>query len=240
MSENQNKLRIFLDLAWEYIITTPVDFLKEKLDFIVTIPLNLLKKFFIPPKKYLQQNDHTVLLFLEESWFRSLSKTVSIKFWAYFITGIVIFGGSGVWLEVGKIILDHSNGRNISINNLNQALLFYITTLLGGICSQVFLDDLIPKHIKSGAWILIIFTYFCTAAVAYVQSQPNDELILCFSLILTTLSLSIAWLINTFNPSVNEEKIDNSTGGEIHLGEAVGRDTKQDPLKSNFGNLKEF
>ena len=178
--------------CWHSIL----EFIKSKIAF----PIHTFKKLFVLPKSFEKKNNNTIKLFLHTSWFKSLSKIYSIKFWSFFITGIVIFGGCGVWLEVAKVLIYYfeNPGKTPPFLELNKALLFYVTTLLGGIGSQVFLDDDIPKQIKSGSWLLIISVYFCTAGVAYTQLafEPQNILIIC--LILTLVSLSIAWLINAY------------------------------------------
>lgn len=125
-------------------------------------------------------------------------------------------------------------------------MLFYITTLLGGICSQVFLVEDIPKNIKSGSWLLIILVYFFTAGVAYTQSKvPNSsDQFFIFCLILTLISLSIAWLINTFNRSLDEQAITTMLGGDKGLEAPVNPDTsdgnsrQNNPLQGNFDGLE--
>lgn len=249
MRKEKNWLRTLLDAIWKYVlvnlwvyvIVTPYDFLKEK---ISTITKSIY--YFMIPKKYIEEKEPSIILFLVDSWYYSLSKTISIKFWAFFVTGIVIFGGCGVWLEVGKLLVSYWQhpAESLDFQKLNEALLFYITTLLGGICSQVFLDEEIPKHIKSGSWLLIILVYFFTAGVAYIQTlinQPNKIFVFC--LILTILSLSIAWLINTFNRSLDEATVNNSSlGGDEGLDfppiAGSSQPLEKTPLKGNFDGLE--
>lgn len=236
-----------LGTLWTYIIVTPYIFSKEK--FIQTTKAIY---YFLLPKKYTSDKELSVISFFKDSWHFSLSKTISIKFWAYFITGIVIFGGVGVWLEVVDLLVQtyKTPDKPIDYSDLNSALLFYITTLLGGISSQVFLDDDIPKNIKWGSWLLIILVYFFTAGVAYTKDDFSDhsDTLLIICLILTILSLSIAWLINVFNPSLGETRISNAALGGDHgipttsipitpVGGNIAP-LDNDPLKGNFDNLK--
>ncbi|KXZ62325.1 hypothetical protein [Acinetobacter venetianus] len=236
-----------LGTLWTYIIVTPYIFSKEKI-----IQSSKAIYYFLLPKKYTNDKELSIISFFKDSWHYSLSKTISIKFWAYFITGIVVFGGVGVWLEVVDLLVEyHKNSKKtLNYSDLNSALLFYITTLLGGISSQVFLDDDIPKNIKWGSWLLIILVYFFTAGVAYTKDDfpGNSDGILIICLILTILSLSIAWLINVFNPSLGETSVSNAAlGGDNGIPttsapslpvEGNVANSDNDPLKGNFDNLK--
>lgn len=218
--------------------------------FIILFPIHFFKNLFVLPKNFETKNKNTIKLFLYSSWFKSLSKIHSIKFWSFFITGIVIFGGCGVWLEVAKVLMVYfqDSTKEIPLEELNKALLFYVTTLLGGIGSQVFLDDDIPKQIKSGSWLLIILVYFCTAGIAYTQSAINSKNVLIICLILTLVSLSIAWLINAYNKSLDEVSINDMLGGDefgfnsttLLPTEEISPPHQNDPLKADFSNLKEY
>lgn len=255
MPNKKNWLYTLLDIVWEkilgtlwtYLIETPYLFIKEKFTIIIN---NIF--YFLLPKNYIDNKEKSAISFFKDSWHHSLSKTISIKFWAYFITGIVIFGGIGVWIEVIDLIIEKLKFPNgtLDFSKLNGALLFYITTLLGGISSQVFLDDDIPKNIKSGSWILIILVYFFTAGIAYTQSEYPDKsysyFILC--LVLTMVSLSIAWLINAFNKTLDEPMMNTAPLGGENFG--IGRQfstsgdditaTQEDPLKTDLTGLKDY
>lgn len=255
MSRKKNWLHESLDIIWDkvlgtlwvYLIETPYVFIKEKIIFIIKSIY-----YFLLPKNYIDNKEKSAISFFRDSWHYSLSKTISIKFWAYFITGIVIFGGIGVWIEVVDLVIEKlkSPAKTLDFSKLNGALLFYITTLLGGISSQVFLDDDIPKNIKSGSWILIILVYFFTAGIAYTQSKFPDKsydyFIVC--LFLTIISLSIAWLINAFNKTLDEPKINTAPLGGENFG--IERQfltsgenetpAQKDSLKSDFTGLKDY
>lgn len=251
MPNQKNGLHQALDLVWDkvlgtlwtYFIVTPYIFFKEKF-----VQITKAIYYFLLPKKYIEKKELSAISFLKDSWHHSLAKAISIKFWAYFLTGIVIFGGIGVWLEVVDLLIEHHKfpQNKIDYSKLNSAMLFYITTLLGGICSQVFLDEDIPKNIKSGSWLLIILVYFFTAGVAYTQSKipHSSDRFFVFCLILTIISLSIAWLINTFNRSLDEQPSTTMLGGDKGLEESINPDLnanipeQNNPLKGNFNGLE--
>lgn len=151
---------------------------------------------------------NTIKDFLYQSWYRGLGQSLNIKFWSFFITGVIIFGGCGIWVEAGKILLSvHSNkDGNYSFIDLNKSIIFYITTILGAACSQILLDKNITSEIKSGTWLLIIIIYFLTAAVGFIQDAYDEIFILLVLSILCLLSLSIVWLINTFNTGLTDSE----------------------------------
>ncbi|WP_336935824.1 hypothetical protein [Acinetobacter soli] len=151
---------------------------------------------------------NTIKDFLYQSWYRGLGQSLNIKFWSFFITGVIIFGGCGIWVEVGKILLSvHSDeDGNCSFIDLNKSIIFYITTILGAACSQILLDKNITSEIKSGTWLLIIVIYFLTAAVGFIQEAYDEIFILFILSTLCLLSLSIVWLINTFNTGLTDSE----------------------------------
>lgn len=169
---------------------------------------------------------NTVKEFLYQSWYRGLGQSLNIKFWSFFITGIVVFGGCGIWVEVSKLLLSSnlektsitvlSNSSEKSLAELNKSIIFYITTVLGAACSQILLDRTITPVIKSGTWLLIILIYFLTAAVGFIQSAYKETTILVILIILCSISLSIVWLINTFNNGLTDiDDSKDSIGGVI-------------------------
>lgn len=101
----------------------------------------------------------------------------------------------------------HSNEDGYySFIDLNKSIIFYITTILGVACSQILLDKNITSEIKSGTWLLIIIIYFLTAAVGFIQDAYDEIFILLVLSFLCLLSLSIVWLINTFNTGLTDSE----------------------------------
>lgn len=156
---------------------------------------------------------NTVKEFFYQSWFRSLGQSLNIKYWSFFITGIIIFGGCGIWVEIGKTLT--STEAKVSFTELNKSIIFYITTILGATCSQILLDKSITPIIKSGSWLLIILIYFLTAGVGFIQDSYPDTRILLLLIPLCLISLSIVWLINTFNGGLTGPSITASIGGDL-------------------------
>ena len=74
---------------------------------------------------------NTIKDFLYQSWYRGLGQSLNIKFWSFFITGVIIFGGCGIWVEVGKILLSmHTNkDGSSSFIDLNKSIILFILNI---------------------------------------------------------------------------------------------------------------
>lgn len=190
------------------------------------------------------KSDNTLKKCINEATLRVTGQIKNVNFWSYFITGIVIFGGCGIWFEIGNLITSDSN----QLKPLSTAIIFYVATLLGGTCSQVLLDKTIQdEDIRSGTWLIIVILYTFTAFLIFTQNSLPQISFLILSVTLCIETLLIAWLVNSFNLGLTgNNNIDAPTGGPLPTNGNNG-DTSNNsvndnnpPLSGDFSNLKDF
>lgn len=191
------------------------------------------------------KSEDTLNKCIKEATLRVTGQIRNVNFWSYFITGIVIFGGCGIWFEIGNLL----TSENTNLKPVSTAIIFYVATLLGGTCSQVLLDKTIQdEDIRSGTWLIIVILYTCTAFLIFTQNSIPPISFLILSITLCIETLLVAWLVNSFNVGLTgNNNIDAPTGGPIHTNtefsdNATSPKTGNDnnPLAADFSNLKEF
>lgn len=191
------------------------------------------------------KSEDTLNKCIKEATLRVTGQIKNINFWSYFITGIVIFGGCGIWFEIGNLI----TSDNTNLKALSTAIIFYVATLLGGTCSQVLLDKTIQdEDIRSGTWLIIVILYTCTAFLIFTQNSLPAISFLILSITLCIETLFVAWLVNSFNLGLTgNNDIDAPTGGPLLTNGGSSnnttnpvKDNDKNPLAGDFSNLKDF
>lgn len=123
----------------------------------------------------------------------------------YFLGGVVLFGGLGVWFELIDLFGQHSPNPDAP---LRTALLSTFPAILGPACMQIMWSDA-AKYLKTFATAVLIGGI--ALAIVYARPIVADATAVHAYSWLTAASMLVWWLANAYQKEFHD--IDAPTGG---------------------------
>lgn len=150
---------------------------------------------------------------------RSVEPLSDLPFIFYMITGVVLFGGLGIWAEIMRWVM--SSGP-FDIAGLITAVITFFPALIGSTTLQLILASSnrpsADKILISFA-LLVLCVFSAFGIVLPLISNQHPVGVLVVGSLCSVASVWIWWITNGLDPTFKS-----------HLEEAVGGSTEKDPV----------
>ena len=146
------------------------------------------------------------------------------SFVLYFVVAVVLVGGSGLWLELHKLIFPETAAPQ-SLGALRTALITFFPALAGSSCMQVILEENDDRALRAMAVCMLIV--LSALALAIAPSSVSTCAALPIGLVGVWLALWTWWIANAKQPGFQDERPDAAVG-------------KRDPKSGLSGTLEGF
>ena len=146
---------------------------------------------------------------------RSKAPLRHFSFFAFFIIGIIVAGGLGIWLTLWEYCTSSSN----QLNDIVRSIATYFPAIATASLFELICPDENEKYIRSfalfaGVLILILFVFT-------VNLNPGS-ISLFVGLLGVAVSLFLWWIANAENDSLRDKAPDNAALGGDVASEAKG------------------
>jgi hypothetical protein len=146
---------------------------------------------------------------------RTVPPAKNFTIWAFFLVGVVFFGGAGIWAEVWSYF---SKAHSPSFDSLRTALVTFFPAIVGGAVFQLVLEKNNTVQMKAFAFALLVpislAFFYCFTKNYDGEGGVYTDLL---SVVFTLLSLWVWWLANSSNPDfVDQIDILAPVGGDVN------------------------
>ncbi|MFT8523330.1 hypothetical protein [Gluconobacter oxydans] len=159
----------------------------------------------------------------QEIFSRFTNPVGQVTFWAFFLVGVIGFGGWGVWYEV----FDYLTASEDKINDLIISFITFFPATSGAAFVQMYLaaDE---KYWKSSVMLLGVPFFIMTCLLTYLRINYH-LLSLVLAILTSVLALALWWIANGSDPAFSDGiRQDASVGGNINT-----------PLQGNLSGFKQ-
>lgn len=150
----------------------------------------------------------------KELWRRTIDPFSQPPFVFYVVTGVVLFGGLGVWVELVKLCLSDMRGDSEA---LVTAVITFFSTLAGAATIQLNYSSYEKSDKDLGSFALLLMCLFACAGVLlafFGHAYPAS--VLFFGVICSLAATWVWWITNGDEPTFRATKkdVDAAVGGD--------------------------
>jgi hypothetical protein len=191
-------------------------------------------RFGQPADKIQPRPTNTFLVLGNELWRRFRLPLLNFTYWTHLLMGVFFYGAIGVWAELLRHYLLHSEEGNASF------LLAMHTTypaVIGATAMQLMLNRSEELYIRSFAQ-LISTLFFAVAAVSILAASNIDPGISFNIALVGNLAAALFWWIaNALDEGLKDLDPQDATGGPMPPNPASGS-TGNTPVHTALGEVK--
>ncbi len=150
-------------------------------------------------------------LLVRDLWERLCAPVGQFSYWTYVFLGIVVFGGLGIWWELGKFIFFDVDG-NAGTDGVRLAIITYFPAVGCSAAYQLQLGEKHRSYLRSFGTLASVFFMLC-CVLAFLVGLKSPSKSLTMAVVCSVLAVVMFWVANAHDKSLQDADPEAAVGG---------------------------